>query len=77
MMPAAELIVMMWPPRLGAHDREDRAGDVQGSKEVRFHLRPELFVADFLEVAGVEVPGVIDEHVNAPETPDGNFHGGN
>ena len=61
---------------LGAHDRQDRAGDVERAEEVGLHLRPELGVADLLEVAGVEVAGVVDEHVDPSEPLDGRIDGG-
>jgi hypothetical protein len=61
---------------LPAHDGQDGPGDVEGAEEVRLHLGPELGVADLLEVAGVEVPGVVDQGVDAPEPPDGRVDGG-
>ena len=61
---------MTWPSA-AAHDRQDGAGDVQRAEEVGLHLCPELVGADVLEVAGVEVAGVVDEHVDAAEPLDG------
>ena len=61
---------------LPAHDRQDRSGDVQRTEEVGLHLRAELGVADLLEVAGVEVAGVVDQDVDAPEPLDGRVDGG-
>jgi hypothetical protein len=64
------------PAALLAHDRQDRAGDVQGSEEIGLHLRPELRVADLLEIAGIEVAGIVHEDVDAAEAIDGGLGGG-
>lgn len=38
------------------------------SEDVGFELCADLLRADFLEVACVEVPRVVDEHIDVPET---------
>jgi hypothetical protein len=47
--------------------REHGAGDVHRPEQVGFELRPEVFGGDLLEEPGVEVPGVVDEDVDAAE----------
>ena len=59
---------MTWPLRCFAHDRQDRAGDVERAEEVRLHLPAVLLGADLLEESGVEVARVVDEHVDAAES---------
>ena len=53
-----------------AHDRQDGASDVQRAEEVRLHLRPELLRADLLEIARIEIAGIVDEYVDAAESVD-------
>ena len=67
---------MTWPPRCARMTGRTGAGDVERAEEVRLHLRPELVGADVLEVPGVEVAGVVDEHVDAAEPVDGRLGGG-
>src|SRR4051794_38152775 len=56
---------------LGPHDRQHRAGDVHWAEQVGFDLRPYVCGAELLEEPGVEVAGVVDEHVHAAEPVDG------
>ena len=60
---------------LGAHDREHRAGDVHRAEQVGLDLRPDVLGAELLEEPGVEVAGVVDEHVDAAEPVDGRLDG--
>ena len=66
-MPAVEEIVDDEPGALGAHDGQHGAGDVQRAEQVGLDLRPEVLGADLLEEPGVEVAGVVDQHVDAAE----------
>ena len=74
-MPAVEEIVHDEPGALGAHDRQHGAGDVQRAEQVGLDLRPEVLGGDLLEEPGVEVAGVVDQHVDAAEPFDGGLHG--
>jgi hypothetical protein len=56
---------------LRAHQGQDRTGHVEGAEEVGLHLRAELLGTDVLEVAGVEIASVVDQHVDATEPLDG------
>jgi transcriptional regulator with XRE-family HTH domain len=61
---------------LRAHDREDRAGHIQRAEEVGLHLLAQLVLAGHFKEAGIEVTGVVDEHINAAEARDGDLGGG-
>ena len=74
-MPAVEEIVTTQAGALGAHDRKDRAGDVHRAEQGGLDLRPEVLGADLLEEPGVEVAGVVDQHVDASEPVDGSLDG--
>ena len=63
------------PRPLPAHHRQHRTGDVHRPEQVRFDLCAHLGRADLLEVAGVEVAGVVDEHVDPTEPVDGSPDG--
>jgi Kef-type K+ transport system membrane component KefB len=60
---------------LGAHDRQHGAGDVDGAEQGGLDLGPEVLGADLLEEPGVEVAGVVDQHVDAAEPFDGSRDG--
>jgi hypothetical protein len=60
---------------LGAQDRQDRAGDVHGAEQGGLDLGPDVLGADLLEEPGVEVAGVVDQHVDAAEPFDGGARG--
>ena len=63
------------PGALGAHDRQHGAGDVQRAEQVGLDLGAEVLGADLLEEPGVEVAGVVDQHVDPAEPVDGGLHG--
>ena len=65
----------MSPRALGAHDGQHGAGDVHRAEQVGLDLCPEVLGGDLLEEPGVEVAGVVDEHVDAAEPLDGGLHG--
>jgi hypothetical protein len=44
-------------------------------EQVRFDLRPHLVRAEFLEEAGEEVAGVVDEHIDPAEAFERRPHG--
>src|SRR6266566_3009875 len=54
-----------------AHDRQDRAGDIHRADEERPQLPVYLLRRQLLEVAGKEVAGIVDQHVDAAEPVDG------
>ncbi len=58
-----------------AHYREHGARDVECTEEVDLNLRPELLRANFLEEAGLEAGGVIDQHVDPAEPLDRCLYG--
>jgi hypothetical protein len=60
---------------LGAHDRKDRAGDVHRAEQGGLDLRTEALRADLLEKPGVEIAGIVDQHVDPPEPVDGCLDG--
>ena len=62
------------PGALLAHDRQDGAGDVHRADEARRELPLDLLRRQLLEVARVEVGGVVDQHVDAAEAVDGGPH---
>ena len=68
-------MVTTCPDALPAHHRQDRPGDVHRTEQVRLDLGSHLGRADLLEVAGVEVPGVVHQHVDPPEPLDGRLDG--
>jgi hypothetical protein len=53
---------------LFAHHRQDGAGDVHRADEPRRQLILNLAGRQFLEVAPIEVGGVVDQHVDASES---------
>jgi hypothetical protein len=53
-----------------AHHRQHGARDVHRAKQQGVDLLAHLPAAEFLEEAGVEVAGVVDQHVEAPEPCD-------
>jgi hypothetical protein len=61
---------------LPAQDGQDGAGDVHRAEEVGLELLAHLRGRDLLEVAGEEVPGVVDQDVDAAEAVDGGLRGG-
>ena len=63
------------PGPLAAHHREHGAGDVHRAEQVRLDLGAHLRGADLFEVAGVEVAGVVDQHVDATEPLDRRIDG--
>ena len=75
-MPAVEEIVTTRPERWAAHDRKGGAGDVDRTEQGGLDLRPELLRAELLEEPGVEVAGVVDQHVDPAEPVDGRLDGG-
>src|SRR5215218_9718492 len=60
---------------LGAQDRKDGAGDVHRAEQGGLDLGPEVLGADLLEEPGVEVAGVVDQHVDASEPFHASLHG--
>jgi hypothetical protein len=50
---------------LGTHHRQHRAGEVDGAEQGGLDLGPEVLGADLLEEPGVEVAGVVDQHIAA------------
>jgi ABC-2 type transport system permease protein len=60
---------------LGAQHRKDRAGDVHRAEQGGLDLRPEVPRGDLLEEPGVEVAGVVDQHVEAAEPLHGSRDG--
>src|SRR6266699_5681053 len=54
-----------------AHDRQDGAGDIHRPDEERPQLPVYLLRRQLLEVAGKEVAGIVDQHVDAAEPVDG------
>jgi hypothetical protein len=54
-----------------AHDGHDSAGDVHRAEEARGKLALDLLGRQLLEVARVEVGGVVDQHVDAAEAVNG------
>ena len=75
-MPAVEEIVTTRPERWRAHDRKGRAGDVDRAEEGGLDLRPELLRGELLEEPGVEIAGVVDQHVDPAEPVHGRLDGG-
>ena len=69
-MPAVEEIATT-RPALGAHHRQHRPGDVDRADQGGLDLGPEVPRGDLLEEPGVEVAGVVDQHVDGSEP----FHG--
>ncbi len=61
---------------LRSHDGQDGAGDVHRAEEVGLELLAHLRGRDLLEVAGEQVPGVVDQDVDAAEAVDGGLRGG-
>src|SRR5918994_4555217 len=59
------------PGALGAHAREHGARDVHRAEQVRFDLRPDVCRAELLEEPGVEVAGVVHQHIETTEAFDG------
>jgi hypothetical protein len=57
---------------LGAHNRQDSAGDIHRTEQEGLDLCPEVLWGDLLEEPGEEIPCVVDEHVDATES----IHGG-
>src|SRR6266545_4442669 len=57
-----------------AHDGQDGAGDVHRAEQARRQLPLDLLGRQLLEVAGIEVGGVVDQHVDAAEALDGGLH---
>ena len=57
-----------------AHDRQDSAGDVHRADEAGCQLLADLLRRQFLEVAGVEAGGVVDQHVDSTEAINGGPH---
>ena len=66
-MPAVELIETTVPDALLAHHGQHRARHVHRPDQVRDQLPLDLLGRQLLEEAGVEVAGVVDEHVDAAE----------
>ena len=59
-----------------AHHRQHGAGDVHRAEQQRLDLVADLFGAEFLEEAGVEVARVVDQHVDPAEPRDGGLDRG-
>jgi len=59
------------PRALPAHHRQDRARHVHRSNEACCQLPVDLRRCQFLEVAGIEAGGVVDQHIDAAEAVDG------
>ena len=59
-----------------AHHRQHGAGDVHRAEQQRLDLVADLIGAEFLEEAGVEVAGVVDQDVDAAEPRDGGLDRG-
>src|SRR5439155_23284431 len=59
-----------------AHDGQDGAGDVHRADEACRQLPLDLLRCQLLEVARIEVGGVVDEHVDAAESIHGGLHRG-
>ena len=58
------------PGALAAHHRQHGPGDVHRAEQVGLDLGSHLGGADLFEVAGVEVAGVVHQHVDPPEPID-------
>jgi len=58
-----------------AQDGQDGAGDVHGAVEVGLDLPVQVLRGELLEEASVEVPGVVDQDVDAAEAVDGGLGG--
>ena len=63
------------PRTLGSHDRKGGSGNVDGSEEGGLDLGPKVLGSDLLEEPSVEVPGVVDHHVEAAKPVDGVLDG--
>jgi len=73
--PAVDEIEIMLPRALLPHDRQDGAGDIHRADEERPQLQVYLLRRQLLEVAGKEVAGIVDQHVDAAEPVDSGPHG--
>ncbi len=73
--PAVEEIVTTRPERRARIDRQDGAGHVGRAEQVRLDLRPEVLRSDLLEEPGLEVSGVVYQHVDTAEPLDGGLDG--
>ena len=63
------------PGPLPTHHRQHRPGDVHRPDQPGGELVGDLRRGQLLEVAAVEVRGVVDQHVDAPEPLDRRLHG--
>ena len=70
MRPAPDQIADDVARALFAHNRQDGTGDIHRADEARRQLSLDLLWGQLLKVAPIEVGGIVDQYVDAPEPID-------